>query len=104
MDISDEHGGARGTIIGCGELSRNGQVSGNGGMGGSSWVIGGMSSGDWASGQMIGHNEWIQRDAGRSGQTEGQSRGAKPSPCNVLLVLTVNFSSILLYCAETMGN
>ena len=30
------------------------------------------------------------------------SRGAKPSLCNVLLVLTVNFSS--LYCAETTGD
>ena len=36
MDISDEHGGAGGRMIGCGEVGRNGQVSENGGMGGSS--------------------------------------------------------------------
>ena len=66
-DISDEHGGVRGKMIGCREVSRNGQVSGNGGMGGSG-LIGGMSRSNQASGQMIRHDEQMQRDAGRSGQ------------------------------------
>ena len=70
MDILDECGGARGRMIGCGEVSRNGQVSGNGGMGGSGQVIGGASGSDQASGQMIGHDEWTWRDAGRSGQMQ----------------------------------
>ena len=69
MDVLDKHGGARGRIIGCGEVSRNGQVSGNEGMGGSSQVIRVISRSDWASEQMIGHDEWTQRDAGRSGHT-----------------------------------
>ena len=55
-------------MIGHGEVSRNGQVSGNGGMGGSGWVIGGAS--DWASKWMIGHDEQMQRGAGRSGQMQ----------------------------------
>ena len=33
-DISDGHGGARGRLIGHGEVGRNRQVSGNGGMDG----------------------------------------------------------------------
>ena len=70
MDVSDGHGGVRKRLIGCGEVGRNRQVSGNGGMGGSSRVIGGMSGGDQASERMIGHNEQMQRDAGRSGQMQ----------------------------------
>ena len=60
-------------------------------------------SGDWRDGQMIGHDEWTQR-CGEEWTDRGvdSSRGAKPSLCNVLLVLTVNVSS--LYCAETTGN
>ena len=56
-------------MIGCGEVGRNGQVSGNGAMGRSGWVIGGASVSDWASEQMVGHDEQMQGDAGRSGQT-----------------------------------
>ena len=70
MDVSDEHGGARGRIIGHGEVSRNRQVSGNRGMGRSGRVNGGTCKGDWASGWTIGHNEQMQRDAGRSGQMQ----------------------------------
>ena len=57
-------------MIGCGEVGRNRQVSGNGEMGGSGWVIGGVSVSDWASKQVIGHAEWMQRDVRRSGQGE----------------------------------
>ena len=57
-------------MIGCGEVGRNRQVSGNGGMGGSSWVIRGASASDRASKQMIGHDERTQRGAGRSGQMQ----------------------------------
>ena len=57
-------------MIGCGEVSRNGQVSGNGGMGRSSQVIGGTSASDQASKQTIRNDEWMQRDMGRSGQTQ----------------------------------
>ena len=60
----------RGKIIGHGEVSRNGQVSGNGGMGGSGRVIGVVSGSDQASEQMIRHDEWMQRDVGRSGQMQ----------------------------------
>ena len=42
-------GGARGRIIRCGRVSRNRQVSGNGGMGRSSQVIGGASGSNWAN-------------------------------------------------------
>ena len=68
MDISDGHGRVRGRLIGCGEVGRNRQVSGNGGMGGSGQVIGGTSGSDWASGQTSGHDEQTQRGAGKSGQ------------------------------------
>ena len=57
-------------MIGCGEVGRNRQVSGNGGMGGSSWVIGVVSASDQASEQTIGHDEQMQRDVGRSGQMQ----------------------------------
>ena len=70
VDALDGHGGVGGRLIGCGEVGRNRQVSGNGGMGGSGWVIGGTSSGNQASNWMIGHNEWTQRGVGRSGQMQ----------------------------------
>ena len=70
MDILDRCGGARGRLVGCGKVGRNRQVSGNGGMGTSGRVIGGMGTSDWASEQTITHNEWTQRDAGRSGQMQ----------------------------------
>ena len=57
-------------MIGHGKVSRNGQVSGNGRMGGSSRVIRGASMSDWASEWTIGHDEWMQRDTGRSGQMQ----------------------------------
>ena len=57
-------------MIGHGKVSRNGQVSGNGGMGGSGQVIRGISMSNWASGWMIRHDEWTQRDMGRSGQMQ----------------------------------
>ena len=63
-------GGVRGRMIKCGEVSRNGQVSGNGGMGRSSQVIRDMSGSNWASEWMSGHNEQMQRDTGRSGQMQ----------------------------------
>ena len=59
-----------GRLIGHGEVGRNGQVSGNGGMGGSDRVVGGAGTSDWASEQTIRHNEQMQRDVGRSGQTQ----------------------------------
>ena len=59
-----------GRLIGYGEVGRNGQVSGNGGMGGSSWVIGVVSTSDWASEWMVGHDEWMQRDVESSGQMQ----------------------------------
>ena len=62
--------GVRGRMIRCGEVSRNRQVSGNGGMGRSGRVIGGASGSNWASRWTIGHNEQTQRDAGRSGQMQ----------------------------------
>ena len=70
MDIAGGCRGARGRMIGHGEISRNGQVSGNGEMGRSSWVIRGVSRSNQASRQTSGHNEWMQRNAERSGQTQ----------------------------------
>ena len=60
----------RGRMIRCREVSRNGQVSGNGGMGRSGQAIRGVSGSDQASRQMSGHDKQTQRDAGRSGQTQ----------------------------------
>ena len=45
-------------------------MSGNGGMGGSGWVIRGASGSDWESGQMSRCDEQTQRDMGRSGQMQ----------------------------------
>ena len=70
MDVSDKHRGVRERMIGHGEVSRNGQVSGNGGMGGSSWVIRGASRSNQASRWTIGHDEQMQRGMGRSGQMQ----------------------------------
>ena len=70
MDVLDGHGGAGGRLIGHGEVGRNRQVSGNGGMGGSGRVIEGMSTSDQASEWMIRHAEWRWRDMGRSGQMQ----------------------------------
>ena len=81
-------------LIGHGEVGRNRQVSGNGGMGGSSRVIGGVGTSDWASEQMIGHNVWTQRGVGRSGQMQRGKTFSLGSCCKT--------SS--LYCVETMGN
>ena len=69
-DVSDGHGRVGGRLIGHGEVDRNRQVSGNGGMGGSGWVIRGAGASDRTSEQMIGHTEWTQRGAGRSRQTQ----------------------------------
>ena len=55
-------------MIGCGEVSRNGQVSGNGGMGRSNQVVRGTSGSNQASGWTSRHDEWMQRDAERSHQ------------------------------------
>ena len=57
-------------MIGHGEVGRNRQVSGNGGMGGSGQVIRGVGTSDWASKQMIRHDGWMQRGMGRSGQMQ----------------------------------
>ena len=70
MDISDRHGGVRGRLIGHGEVGRNRQASGNGGMGRGSWVIGGVSASNQASKQTVRHNDRMQRDTGRSGQMQ----------------------------------
>ena len=67
------HRGARGRMIRCGEVSRNGQVSGNGGMGRSSWVIGVTSGSNRASRQMSGHNEQTQRCREEWTDAEGQT-------------------------------
>ena len=69
-DVSDGCGGAGGRLIGCGEVGRNRQVSGNGGMGRSGWVIGGTGVSDRTSEWTIRHTEWTQRGTGRSGQTQ----------------------------------
>ena len=57
-------------MVGCGEVGRNRQVSGNGGMGGSGQVIGGTGASDCTSEWTIRHNEQTQRGAGRSGQMQ----------------------------------
>ena len=64
------HRGARRRMIGHGEVSRNGQVSGNGGMGRSGQVIRGMSGSNQASRWTSRQNEWTQRDMGGSGQMQ----------------------------------
>ena len=61
MDVSDGRGGVRERLIGHGEVGRNRQVSGNGGMGRSSWVIRGISMSDQASEWTIRHAEQMQR-------------------------------------------
>ena len=87
MDVSDGHGGVGGRLIGCGEVGRNRQVSGNRGMDRSSQVIRGMGMSNQASEWTIGHDEWTQRGMGRSGQMQ---RGK-----NLLLVLTVKLLLIV---------
>ena len=99
MDISDRCGGVRGRLIGCGKVGRNRQVSGNGGMGRSRQVIGGTSVSNQASERVIRHAEWMQRDAGRSGQIK---RGETSSLGSSSLGSHCKTSS--LYCAETMGD
>ena len=69
-DVSDGHSRAGGRLIGCGELGRNRQVSGNGGMGISGRVIRGAGMSSRTSEQTIGHDARMQRGAGRSGQTQ----------------------------------
>ena len=71
--MSDKCGGARGRMIGYGGVSRNGQVSGNGGMGGSSWVIRGTSASNRASRQTIEHNEHTERHREEWTDAEGQT-------------------------------
>ena len=64
-------------MVGCGEVNRNGHVSGNGGMGGSNWVIRGASRSDQASRWMSGHREtWegVNRHRGAD-----RSRGVESS-------------------------
>ena len=51
-------------------MSRNGQVSGNGGMGRSGQVIRGAHESNQASEWMIRHDEWTLRGTGRSGQMQ----------------------------------
>ena len=70
MDVLGGCRGVRGSMIGCGEVSRNGQVSGNGGMGRSGQVIRGASGSDQVSGWTSGHNKQTKRDAERSGQMQ----------------------------------
>ena len=79
-------------LIGHGEVGRNRQVSGNGGMGGSGRVIRGASASDWASEQTIGHAEQTWRDIGRSRQMQRGETFSLGSRCKT--------SS--LYCVETM--
>ena len=70
MDVSDGHRGVGGRLIGHGEVGRNRQVSGNGGMARSGWVIRGTGTSNQTSEQTIGHDEQTQRGVGRSGQTQ----------------------------------
>ena len=95
MDISDGCGGVGGRLIGHGEVGRNRQVSGDGGMGGSGRVIRGMGMSDWASEWMIGHNAWTQRGMGRSGQMQRGETFSLGSHCK---------TSSSLYCVETTGD
>ena len=81
-------------LIGCGEVGRNRQVSGNGGMGGSGRVTRGMGVSDQASEWTIRHAEWTWRDAGRSRQAQRGETFSLGSHCKT--------SS--LYCVETMGD
>ena len=69
-------------------------MSGNGGMGGGGQVIGGVGASDRASEWTIGHNAWMQRGAGRSGQTQRGETFSLGSHCKT--------SS--LYCVETTGD
>ena len=94
VDILDRHGGVGGRLIGRGGVRRNGQVSGNGRMGGSGWVIGGVGMSNWASEWTIGHDAQTQRGVGRSGQMQRGETFSLGSHCKT--------SS--LYCAETMGD
>ena len=59
-DVSDRRRGAGGRLIGRGELGRNRQVSGNGGMGGSGRVIGGAGTSGRTSERTIGHDARTQ--------------------------------------------
>ena len=92
MDISDRHGGVGGWWVGHGEVGRNRQVSGNGGMGGSGQVIGGAGASGRTSERMIGHDARMQRGAGRSRQMQRGETFSLGSYCKT--------SS--LYCVETM--
>ena len=93
-DVSDGRGGAGGRLIGCGEVGRNRQVSGNGEMGGSGQVIGGAGASDRTSERTIGHTEQTQRGTGRSRQTQRGETFSLGSHCKT--------SS--LYCVETTGD
>ena len=73
MDVSDGCGGAGGRLIGCGEVGRNRQVSGNGGMGGSGRVIGAMGMSDQTSKWTIRHDAQMQRHGEEWTDTEGQN-------------------------------
>ena len=93
-DVSDRHREVGGRLIGCGEVGRNRQVSGNRGMGRSGRVIGGAGTSSRTSERMIGHNAWTQRGAGRSGQTQRGETFSLGSRCKT--------SSS--FCVETMGD
>ena len=81
-------------LIGCGEVGRNRQMSGNGGMGGSGWVIRGAGVSNQTSEWTIGHNARMQRGAGRSGQMQRGETFSLGSHCKT--------SS--LNCVETTGD
>ena len=70
MDILDRCRGVRERLIGHGEVGRNRQVSGNGGMGRSGQVIRGVGVSDRTSEWTIRHDAQMQRGAGRSGQMQ----------------------------------
>ena len=94
MDVSDRCRGVREGLIGCGEVGRDRQVSGNGGMGGSGQVIGGTGVSDRASEWTIRHDVQMQRGAERSGQMQ---RGKTFS-------FGSHWNTSSFYCVETMGN
>ena len=94
VDVLDRRGGAGGRLIVHGEVGRNRQVSGNGGMGGSGRVIGGVGASGRTSERTIRHDAWTQRGTGRSGQMQ---RGETFS-------LGSRGKTSSLYCVETTGD
>ena len=90
----DGRGRAGGMLIGRGEVGRNRQVSGNGGMGGSGWVIGGTGASGRTSERTIGHDAWMHRGAGRSGQMQRGETFSLGSRCKTSSSLCGNYGRL----------